>query len=382
MPGFNMVKIRSAINLAICAVFLILLCLPIVFQVSGIRFNFSTIENRKKTEFPVLITTNGIPLRNAALFIDQFNSYYSDNFAIREIMIQLYTNFKINLLHTNPFPEKVVFGNEGWIFLGDSWSDAITETKGIKNFSDQELDEITKNVTESQKYFDLKRITFFLAIAPEKSTVYGEKLPIQQSARQTKLEQVKKRLSAIGCKLIDLKDDLNKNQNFPLYYKTDSHWNEIGAYYGYVSLMNTIVTSFPMLEILKLQDFSIDTNNHYSGDLANMLSLKIMECRFVLTPVFKRESNRLPGKLKIPESYTRNPKLYERRFGNKIGNLKVLVFHDSFFMTLYKFIPESFRETVLIWSVWEKDIIEQEKPDIVVYELVERDIDALLYPLN
>lgn len=384
MPDFKMVKLKPAINIFISLVFFITLSLPLVFQALGVQINNSTAEKRKKSEFPVLNTTpNKMSFPDIARFIDQFNSYYSDNFAIRQILIQLYINTKIKLLNANPFPQKLVFGKGEWIFLGDSYSNAITETKGIKNFSEQELEKITKNIIEYKKYFDEKHIKFFLAVAPEKSTVYGQKLPIIQSVRQTKLEQVKKQLSAIGFNLIDLKDDFSKDRNFPLYYKTDSHWNQIGMYFGSLSLMKTIGSSYPMLKILKFEDFSIDSSKcNFNGDLAGQLSLKTPERKYVLTSVCHIERIKLPKKLTIPASYAFNPKLYERRFEIKNGNLKILIFHDSFFQEMHKFIAESFRETVFIWSVWEKEIIEQEKPDIVVYEMVEREIDKLLAPLN
>jgi hypothetical protein len=384
MPDFKMIRFRPAINLVICVVFVITLSLPLVFQAIGIQFNNSTTEKRKKSEFPgINITPDRMSFPDIALFIDQFNSYYSDNFAIRQIMIELYINTKIKLLHTNPFPKKLVFGKGDWIFLGDSYSNAIAETKGIKNFSEPELETITKNIIEYKKYFDEKHIKFFLVVAPEKSTVYGQKLPIKLSVRQTKLEQVRKQLSAIGINLIDLKDHFSKDQNYPLYYKTDSHWNHIGMYFGSLSLMKTIGLSYPMLKILKFEDFSIDSSKcNFNGDLAGQLSLKTQERKYILTSEFHVERIKLPNKLTIPESYSYNPKLYERRFETKNGKLKILIFHDSFFQEMHKFIAESFRETVFIWTVWEKEIIEQEKPDIVVYEMVEREIDKLLYPLN
>ncbi len=384
MPDFNILRFRPVTNLVICAVFVITLSVPLVFQIFGIRFNIAMADKRKKTELPAFLKTNNtMSFRSVALFIDNFNSYYSDNFGLRELMIKFYLTFKINLLHTNPFPEKFVFGTEDWIFLSDSYFNAITETKGIKNFSGQELDEITKNIVTCEDYFELKKIKFFLAIAPEKSTVYGQKLPIKKSGRPTKLEQVKKRLSAIGFNLIDLKDDFNKNQNLPLYYKTDSHWNQIGVYYGYLTLMKAIGASYPMLKIHQFKDFSIDSSDHtYTGDMAKQLSLKPMECKYVLTPLFEKESIELPKRMKVPVLFSHDPKSYERRFENKNGKLKILIFRDSFFQVTYKFVAESFHETVFIWSIWKKDVIEQEKPDIVVFELAERTIDNLLYPLN
>ena len=384
MPDFNMIKIRRAINLVICFVFVIVLSLPFVLQITGIQFDNSTSENSKKMKFPVLnLTTNKMFLTDFSLFTNQFNTYYTDNFVVRKMMIQLYIYVKVNLFYTSPIPEKIVIGKEDWLFLGDGYSKAITETKGITNFSEEELNKITNNIIEFEKYFKQKQIKFFLAIAPEKSTVYGDNLPIKQSSKQTKLEQLRKRLSAIGFNLIDLKADLKKDQSYPLYYKTDSHWNQIGMYYGYLRLMKSICPSFPMVKILQFDNFSIDSSNrNYTGDMAWQLSLKTKEPRFNLTSLIKKERVKLPNKYKRPSSYVYNPESYERRYENMNGKLKVLIFHDSFFQEMQKFIAESFQNTVFIWSTMDKGIIEKEKPDIVIREMVEREIDQLKYPLK
>ena len=91
MPDFNMIKIRRAINLVICFVFVIVLSLPFVLQITGIQFDNSTSENSKKMKFPVLnLTTNKMFLTDFSLFTNQFNTYYTDNFVVRKMMIQLY----------------------------------------------------------------------------------------------------------------------------------------------------------------------------------------------------------------------------------------------------------------------------------------------------
>ena len=84
-------------------------------------------------------------------------------------------------------------------------------------------------------------------------------------------------------------------------------------------------------------------------------------------------------KLTVPENYPNNDDLYETRYSSNINNLKVLLFCDSFSKVYKKFIQQNFGSTVFIRDhKFEESLITNEKPDIVLYEIVERDIDLLL----
>jgi hypothetical protein len=57
---------------------------------------------------------------------------------------------------------------------------------------------------------------------------------------------------------------------------------------------------------------------------------------------------------------------------------KVLVFRDSFAWPLIPFMAESFQSSVFVWtSEFLPELIEREKPDLVIYEYVERYVNSL-----
>ena len=58
---------------------------------------------------------------------------------------------------------------------------------------------------------------------------------------------------------------------------------------------------------------------------------------------------------------------------------KLLVFNDSFGEVLEPFLSLHFRETVFIGSQFSSVIIEQEKPDMVIMEVVERYAPSLAW---
>jgi len=111
-----------------------------------------------------------------------------------------------------------------------------------------------------------------------------------------------------------------------------------------------------------------------AGDLARMLGREtslgdkgetLLEARPPLTPIQPRAEED-PGKKWIPGT---EPQVTE----NPDKPAKVVVFRDSFAIALMKFLGCSFNRVVYVWQQnWDKRIIEREKPDIVIDEMLER----------
>jgi len=97
---------------------------------------------------------------------------------------------------------------------------------------------------------------------------------------------------------------------------------------------------------------------------------------------YKRNATLVKDKLKVPDGYPNDPEAYELRFHSKDNDkkkLKILVLCDSFGGYFSKFLKEHFNETVFIWDTkFDKKLILQEKPDIIIQEFVSRNSDFLL----
>ena len=51
----------------------------------------------------------------------------------------------------------------------------------------------------------------------------------------------------------------------------------------------------------------------------------------------------------------------------------MLLFQDSFACSWYAFLDRHFREVVYVWQYdWNRSLIEREKPDLVIDEMLER----------
>lgn len=378
------------INKIQVAGFLLLITMPLIGNLLGIKTGETRSENRRIEKMPSLEfaePSTHIDLRDkakalystGARFIRKFNDYYSSVFAFRGDLLWIYLSMKEEIFKTNPLPQKVVKGLDGWYFPGDSFGDVIKESKGIEHFSNKELDDIKKQIIERQSWLSEKKAHFYLAVAPDKLSIYGDYLPIRKSGKKTTVEQLDS-ISQNSFNFIDLRKDFPKASAMQLYYKTDSHWNDLGAYFGYTALLKYINSEFPEVPILSLTDMLADTIASQATDLTAMLGIAISEKTIRLTPKHADLVVVLEKKYPVPVNYNNNPANYENRFKSNVNQLKVLVFHDSFTSNLKKYLNASFGEMTFIWRhTFDKKLIESEQPDIVIQIIVERHLEVLVH---
>jgi alginate O-acetyltransferase complex protein AlgJ len=173
-----------------------------------------------------------------------------------------------------------------------------------------------------------------------------------------------------------MKRDFRLYRDKRLFYLNDTHWNSLGSFLGYRTLMDFIVRDFPGLKIFSIHDFNLDTKNSDTDDLTAMLSLNIPEKVVAMVPKKPGNARAEKDKLPVPDSYTGKPDEYEMRFANTGYPLKALIFRDSFFTAMIPFLKESFGESVFIWSPYDRSLIDIEKPDLVIFEVIEREIEV------
>jgi len=359
--------------------FILFLCFPTGRMIFTDKQEFLNRENRKSASFPKLDLHGQYNIIISAVkYFNDFIAYYSDNFGFRGELLATYEFCKTALFSINPFPEKVVLGTNGFYFLGNSFSDVIKESKGISCFSESQLGIIENNILTIGEECRQRGITIYIAVAPNKHSVYGQYLPIIKSKHPTKLEQVVTRMSHHQINIIDLKRDFPIYKDKRLFYLHGTHWNSYGSFLGYRTFMDYIVRDFPELKVFSINDFKLDTITSDTNDLTGMLSLKIPEDKVIMEPKYVINARQEKPKLPVPDHYIRkrNSDDYEIRYINNGGPLKALIFRDSFFDAMIPFFRDSFGESVFIWSAFDRSLIEIEKPDLIIYEVIEREIEV------
>ena len=347
--------------------FLIVLILPTLVQMTGVEDIIVNNENRKKNDFPKFQT------KKPFLFVRKFKAYYKDNFGLRNTLSNSYLDFKNSVLHESPLPSKVIMGKSNFMFLGNSYSNVVNESLGFEKFSDKKLEKIKNNILSRKKWLKENDISFYIAVAPNKHVVYKENLPFKFLTKTTRKQQLLKYIkSKINFNIIDLGQQFTlKKKKHRLYRKYDSHWNDLGAFYAAQTLVSEIKKEYD-IENLKLTNYKIDSVKS-NGGISKTINYKTKEMRLVLKPRHKDSMIDL-----ATAKYYSDPTIYESRYKNPSKKIKVLLFRDSFSSALIPFLNHTFGETTFIWSHnFDKDLILKEKPDIVIMEYVERYIERM-----
>lgn len=348
-----MIKIA---NRCFISIYIIIISLPICFSLLKIKVNTNKDE-------PV-----------------GFN--YKKSFPFKNNYLSTYKFIKHNIFKTQSLPNSVIETKDNWLFLGNHFSEALSESKGIIVFNEHQLKIIKQNLSKKKEWLDKHNIKFYLSIAPNKHSIYGDKISISKSTKNTKLEQVKKICQSLNINFIDLSLKFKDTNEEVLFYKTDSHWNHLGSYYAFLTTIEAISKDFPSTNFkhLNIKTLKAKKVESQTGDLNNILGIGTKENKYILVPKDSTAKlNRLPNKLKVPINYTHKNSDYENRFYSGTNKLKILGFRDSFFTAYNHLMADNFgKSTFIFWHNFNENLILEEKPDIVYYEIVERNIDILL----
>lgn len=195
-------------------------------------------------------------------FFDDFDAYFSDHFAFRSKLVNLDGRLKSTLFGTSN-TDNVIVGRDGWLYYGETADDFMN----INTLSDRAVDNIRRNLELMDEYCKSRGAQFVFTAVPNKNSIYPEYMPFNyiESDNAGNYEKLMKTLSESGF-CLDMAEALRSaDASIPLYHKTDSHWNNLGAYAGHVRLT----------EELGVESCSAGTSwftrNDRLGDLAAMI---------------------------------------------------------------------------------------------------------------
>jgi hypothetical protein len=331
-----------------------------------------------------------VKARYSALFIAVFfgmlllplRTLKLDPYTIEELffgraqLIEWIANLRISL-GDRVFP-KVLMGNNGWLVYtaeGD-----LDDYQKSDPFSRKELKRIGQRLDDLTAQYVQQGTTLLIVVPPNKSTIYLESVPpeIPVLGKVSRLDQLAAYLKANeNITFIDLRPALLRaKKDGQIYYATDTHWNDLGAYVAYDAIMTELQKDFPGLRAHPLSDFHIEKAEPELLDLTRIMGTTLIpEERVQLAPTFETHTSYRD----IPVGNRRITFLH-----NPDDTLPSLVlYYDSFFLRVNPLLGEHFREGIMVQnfmagSLWTLDWVEETKPDVVIIELTERYLGQLL----
>jgi alginate O-acetyltransferase complex protein AlgJ len=318
----------------------------------------------------------------------RYEDYFDKRLEIKPWLVSLDSKFKIRTLSVSPNPSRVIIGSDGWLFLTER---CIDEYSGANLFTSSEIGRLKKKF-DARASFARKSSSskFYFVIVPLKHTVYHEYLPlsIQKHSNYTRADQIVQCFKNDSMvKVIDLREELIAHKpDHILYYKTDNHWNDIGGYVGYRKIIDEVKKDFKAIRPADLSCFKMDSTIKLLGGEAMQINASELfpeACRYEYNPGPSCLAKEGTKRGYVPPSDFPYPWDYEMvRVTGDSSLPDALVIRDSFSDALLPFLAENFRRSVFIFDGWQYkalyDIVDTEKPGVVMYIVLESNFDSLL----
>ncbi len=271
------------------------------------------------------------------------------------------------------------------------YTETIRDFTKQNTFSDKQLTYLQRqfNIQLSEiRKFTGKNTEMIILCAPNPATVYGkDELPENITSRVSsknvsRLELFTEKMSELdGITAINIADVMIENKDIgKLYYQTDTHWTELGAYFGYRAIMEKVAEKHPLAAPYKLDDFKIRYNEDIGGDLAGFLDIDKRINERVPHLVLKSESS-VNEEYDKPDTISRPEAVEDITFTVNNPDLPTAyLVRDSYAMQLIPQIGEHFSE-LYIEEMWNYEIdykvLRELKPDYVIYVIAERNIGPI-----
>jgi hypothetical protein len=242
-------------------------------------------------------------------------------------------------------------------------------------FSQEELKNIAVYLQNFSNLAKKNNKDFYFVIAPDKDKIYGEYYPNHiKKARPDKknktFQLVKYLKENTDVNVIYSYNTLHSHKGEGLlYWKQDTHWNPLGAYYGYKELENEICKRYEIspLNLQEREEFRGQADN----DIAKMnRSYVKKDDGFYVFPKINTNLQEVP--FSGYDMSASNP------YVNENGKYRLYLLGDSFGDRLMPYFTAAFHK--VYFSGTDKFNLEAfEDSDIVVFECVERYISGLGY---
>lgn len=353
--------------------FLVILLIPIV------SFNFfekeSTSEKRTLASFHHIIEDGHINYN----FFKQMDCFLSDRVGLKNQFVALYNKIEFDVLKVKG-NENVLIGKDKWLFLINQVSGNYSDFMKENLVSDEQAELFSQNILSIQNWCKQNDIKFLFVIAPNKHSIYPEKYSLKRPSGITRSDQLTEKLNQNNINYLfnrDLLLDSKNNEKDILYYETDTHWNELGSYLSFLSIQENLENQFQTTKF-PIVDKVYTVKNENNGDLLQMIGLKTFRPKTEINFSVHKNNN---------FKYLKNAD-YDGIITENVDKSlpTALIYRDSFGSALVPFLSTQFSKVDYEWKLLtsdDKDFILQQKPDILIFEIVERNLNKLIdYSFN
>lgn len=342
----------------------------------------------------VLIPTVGLGVNSARILLggatsadeaateatipERVDEFIQTHFGFREDMAKMNRDLKTYFSDESP---RVLRGQDDWLFLTDG--DALGQLSG-QRVDVEAVGRLTAMLNGLAEDSSPKQRSLLVVVAPEKQTIYSDKLPrwVKVSKNRTELDILLGQLRGVGINGIDLRPTLRSRvADRSIYWRGDTHWTHFGAALAFNDMVAALGLPQHRLDVDAL--FGPERALRRRGDLVGMLGLEgdwpethspPVDPEFLSLDGYGRTVLRTVGRSETFRLRHKAPSAANR------DGPKVLVIGDSFSETFFGPLFMRFASE-FVWThrrlvTMDQPFVDEVDPDIIVFETVERTLNA------
>ncbi len=260
-----------------------------VFMVLGVVLpdrSFSANENRNLAKLPAV---NAKSIADGGFFND-LADYMSDQFVGRDVWltINLFAQRALGRVEIND----VLYGRGGYLM---EYPTVIDQTAVDRK-------------TAAMKAFaqDHSSLNISVMLVPCAAATLEKRRPLGAtiSDQVQEINSIYSALDGAGIQTVDAATELGLHADDYIYYKTDHHWTELGAYYGYLAICQALQITNPNT------DYQIYTvSEDFKGTLASKTGEPIIKDK---VQIYVPEKEETTYYVNYPDTGEQSPTLYVR----------------------------------------------------------------------
>ncbi len=366
----------------VATMFALAIALPGIALVFTWSNSLTRFENRPAAPWPSASFARSFP--------PAFERAFADRFGARDALVWLHHSSLLGLFGVSA-RSTVLVGRDGWYYwLGEDGHSLARHYRGTLPFTLAEVADTAAELERRRAWLAARGIAYVVVAVPEKFNIYPEHLPqwVRRAPPPTPQDRVRSAIARdTQVRFVDLRGPLlAAKEREQVYYRTDSHWNYNGAVVGYGEIMRAVQQALPAGALAAIASAPrppfVRGVDYFSGDLGKMLGLPGLVREDDVAPLAKvlgdtagRCAKRDPSPLD-PALYppAEDPQVYTC---DQPGLPRAVIMRDSMAIPLLPLLSENFSRVLYISTrKFDHALIERERPDVVIEEMVERSLHA------
>ena len=263
-----------------------------------------------------------------------------------------------------------IVGRDFWVAL-KAWCERLSgkqENNGtylagggalINRLDTPDMEVLYKNMGSLDQLVANVSVPVHFGIIPSAAQIWADRLP-EGAPTADELAIIRDLYGRTDALSVDLASVLAQHAGEDIYYRTDHHWTSLGAYYGYVAVMNALgMDAVSLSDYEKLtvsEDFygTIFSSSGVRWVAPDVIDIYVPEQGVEVTSYFTDKPE--PGQLYVEDFLNEKDKYSYFLGGNQplcvikgqnTDAPKILVVRDSYADSLAPFLSESFSEVHL-----------------------------------